>query len=94
MTLSRSRRDPGGAKASAQMFHHIDHRSAERLTFSLVIAKATRPFAASRHNCFAFAPEGLCLDRGSVRIIRASYPVRDFSRLGSLISILWMKRLT
>jgi hypothetical protein len=53
------------------MFYRIDHRSADCLTFSLVIAKATRPFAASRHNCFAFAPEGLCLDRGSLRIIQA-----------------------
>jgi len=45
------------------MFHRVDHRSAQCLTFSLAIAKANRPFAASRHNCFAFAPEGLCLDR-------------------------------
>jgi hypothetical protein len=33
------------------------------LTFSRLMAKAVRPLAASRHNCFAFAPEGLCLDR-------------------------------
>lgn len=62
-TVDRSRCDPVGAKAPAQIFHRIDHRSAECLSYSLIIAKATRSLAVSRHNCIAFAPEGLCIDR-------------------------------
>jgi hypothetical protein len=41
----------------------MDHPSAECLTFSLPMAKAVRPFAVSTDNGFAFALEGLCLDR-------------------------------
>jgi len=41
----------------------MDWRSAGCLNFSLVIAKVTRLFADSRHNRFAFDPEGLHLDR-------------------------------
>jgi hypothetical protein len=48
------------------MFLRIDHRRAKCLTFSRPTAKAVRPLAASRHNCFAFALEGLCLDRHRV----------------------------
>jgi hypothetical protein len=38
------------------------HRSAQCLTFSLVIVQAARCIAASRCNRFAFAPEALRLD--------------------------------
>jgi hypothetical protein len=40
------------------MFHCIDQHLACWLTFSLAVADVVRRFAASRHDCFAFVPEG------------------------------------
>jgi hypothetical protein len=45
------------------MFHRPPRHLAIGLNFSGAIANVSCTFAASRQNCFAFAPEGLHLER-------------------------------
>jgi hypothetical protein len=59
MTLYRARRDAGGTKAAAQTAHRLDHRSAQSLTFSLVVAERISPVGS-------FKARLLCLRSVSV----------------------------